>query len=65
MEVCELCACFCESPEVFDEGDVWQIAFEVRLVFFPIRRMMQESLVVVEDVPFGDGVVFVTGSEFG
>ena len=30
VEIRELRACFCESPEVFGVWDVWQIAFEVR-----------------------------------
>ena len=41
-----------------------QIAFEVRLVFLAIRRMMQESVVIVEDVPLGDGVVCVMRLKF-
>ena len=63
VDICESRACFCESTEVFGEGDMREIAFEVRLVFFAIIRVMQESVVVVEDVPFGDGVVLVVGSE--
>ena len=40
-----------------------QIAFEVRFVFFSVVGVMQESVVVVEDVPLGDGVVLVVGAE--
>ena len=63
VDICESRACFCESPEVFGEGDMREIAFEVRFVFFAIIRVMQESVVVVEDVPFGDGVILVVRAE--
>ena len=43
--------------------DMWQVAFEVRFVFLAILRMMQESVGIVEDVPFCDGVVVVMGTE--
>lgn len=32
VEVCESLACLRESPEVFGEGDVRQVALEVRLI---------------------------------
>ena len=41
-----------------------EIALEVCLVFFTIGGMVQEPVVIVEDVPFGDGVITVVGSEF-
>ena len=42
-----------------------EVALEVCLVFLTIGGMVQETVVVVEDVPFGDGVIAVVGSEFG
>ena len=41
-----------------------EVALEVHLVFFAVGGMVQETVVVVEDVPFGDGVITVVGSEF-
>ena len=40
-----------------------QIALEVRLILIAIVRMMQDAVVIVEDVPLGDGVVFVVRAE--
>ena len=57
-------ACVGESPEVFGEGDMREIALEVCLVFLAIGGVVQEPVVIVEDVPLGDGVVGVMGSEF-
>ena len=64
MDIRELHACFCESPEVSGKRDMREIALEVRFVFLAILGVMQESVIVVEDVPFGDGVVVVMRSEF-
>ena len=63
MEICQRRARGGESPEVFGERDMREVALEVHLVFLAIVRMVQETVVVVEDVPFGDGVVVVMGSE--
>ena len=63
VEVCQLLPGGSESPEVFSEGDMGQIALEVRFVFLAIVGVMQESVGIVEDVPFGEGVVLVVGSE--
>ena len=51
--------------KIFGEGDMREVALEVHLVFLTIGGLVQEPVVVVEDVPFGDGVVAVVGSEFG
>ena len=59
MEVCYLRACVGETPEIFGEGDMRQVALEVRLILFTIIGMVQESIVIVEDVPFGDGVIAI------
>ena len=42
---------------------MWQIALEVRLIFLAIVGVMQEAIGIVEDVPLGDGIVSVVGSE--
>ena len=40
-----------------------EVAFEVRLILIAIVGMMQDAVVIVEDVPLGDGVVFVVRAE--
>ena len=41
-----------------------EVALEVHLILLTIGRVMQEGIGIVEDVPFGDGVIAVVGSEF-
>ena len=45
-------------------GNMREVALEVRLILFAIVGMVQESVVIVEDVPLGDGLIVVVGSEF-
>ena len=64
VDVCQRLACGGKSPKVFSERDMWQIALQVHLVFLAIGGVMQETVIIVEDVPLGEGVVAIVGSEF-
>jgi len=45
------------------EGDARQLAFEVVRELLPVRRMVQDGVDVVEDVPLGDSGVAVVRAE--
>ena len=40
-----------------------QVALEVRLIAFAIIGVMQKRVGIVKDVPLGEGVILVMGSE--
>jgi hypothetical protein len=46
-----------EGAKVRCEGNPRELAFEIVGEFFPIPRMMQDAVDVVEDVPLGDFLV--------
>jgi hypothetical protein len=52
-----------EGGEIGSEGDARQFAFEVVRKLLPVRRMVQDGVDVVEDVPLGDGGVAVVLAE--
>ena len=52
-----------ECPEIRRIRDVRQIALQIGGVTFAIRRMVQEPIDIVEDVPLGDALVAVMRAE--
>ena len=63
MEPGQFLARLGEGPEVGGEGNPRQLAFEVVGEFFPIARMMQHAVDIVEDVPLADLLVLVVRAE--
>ena len=52
-----------EAPEIRGQGEAGQFPAEVGGVFLAVGGMVQEGIDVMEDVPFGDGVIPVMGAE--
>ena len=52
-----------EGGEIGREGDARQLAFEVVGELLAVRRMVQDGVDVMEDVPLGDGGIAVVRAE--
>ena len=55
---------FRKTPEIRGKGDAGQFPAEVGGVFLPVGGMVQEGIDVMEDVPFGDGLIVIPGAKF-
>ena len=63
MEFYQCLSCFQEDMEIWCEGDAWYHLRQIVCELLAITRCVQQTVNVVEDVIFGDGVVAIVFTE--